>query len=194
MTMLSDIQNFGKCRLASALTLFKFSACQTASILTSLAMCRMYSSIHTPAFVYTVTYHFSPPDLTLFTTILYLLPLSSRQSSHPTVALLETGRYDRRPGFDDLNLLDISLKCIELFVAQAVMSDCEEYFYDGAVQGFIDVAGFHESCVSLDSKGTCHQIVFHGFKFFFEFHWDWPLLGFGVHHRGPVCAPVSSRS
>jgi hypothetical protein len=80
------------------------------------------------------------------------------------------------------------------FVAQVVMSDYEEHFYDDALQGFIDVARFHESCVSLDSKGTCYEIVFRGSKFCFEFHWDRPLLGFGVHHRGPVCAPVSSRS
>ncbi|KAJ8579689.1 hypothetical protein M405DRAFT_114307 [Rhizopogon salebrosus TDB-379] len=74
------------------------------------------------------------------------------------------------------------------------MFDCEEYFYDGTLQGFIHVARFHEGCVLLNSKGTCHEIVFHGFKFFFELHWNRPLLGFGVRHRGPVCAPVSSRS
>jgi hypothetical protein len=91
------------------------------------------------------------------------------QRSIASVAPLETGRCDRRPGFDDLNLLDTSLKleCIKLFVAQVVMSDCEEHSYDGALQGFINVARFHESCVSIDSRGTCHEIVFHGFKFFF---------------------------
>jgi hypothetical protein len=52
------------------------------------------------------------------------------------------------PRFDDLNLLDISLKCIELFVAQVVMSDYEEHFYDDAFQGFIDAPRFHESFVS----------------------------------------------
>ncbi|KAJ8596223.1 hypothetical protein M405DRAFT_805765 [Rhizopogon salebrosus TDB-379] len=74
------------------------------------------------------------------------------------------------------------------------MFDCENHFYDGAFQGYIDLARFNESRVSIDSKGTCHEIEFHGFKLFFVFHWDRPLFGFGVHHRGSVCAPVSSRS
>jgi hypothetical protein len=67
-----------------------------------------------------------------------------------SVVPLEPGRCDRRLRFDDLNLL-VGLKCIEYFVAQVVMSDCEEHFYDGAFQGFIDVPWFHESFVSIDS-------------------------------------------
>jgi hypothetical protein len=135
----------------------------------------MNSSIHTPALVYTASYHFSPQDLTIFTALSHsfsspIVPATTIISNGPSrVAPLETGRCDRRPGFDDLDLLDTSLKleCIKLFVAQAVMSDCEEHFYDGALQGFIDVARFHESCVSIDSRGTCHEIVLHGFEFFF---------------------------
>jgi hypothetical protein len=65
----------------------------------------------------------------------------------------------------DLNLLHIGLKYIEHFVAQAIMSDRKEHFYDGAFQGFIDAPQFHESFVSIDSKGTRHEIEFNGFKF-----------------------------
>jgi hypothetical protein len=56
------------------------------------------------------------------------------QRSIVSVAPLEAGRCDRRPGFDDINLLDINLKCIELFVAQVVVFDCEEHFYDDACE------------------------------------------------------------
>jgi hypothetical protein len=75
--------------------------------------------------------------------------------------------------------LDICLKCIELLPAQVVISDCEDRFYEGAFQGFTDLARFNESCVSIDSKGTCHEI-----KFFFVFHWDWPLFRFRCTSQG----------
>jgi hypothetical protein len=70
-------------------------------------MCQIYSSIHTLAFVYTVTYHFSPPDLTLFTALPHSLssPIGNYyiQWSIASVTPLETGRCNTRPGFDDLN-------------------------------------------------------------------------------------------
>jgi hypothetical protein len=45
------------------------------------------------------------------------------------------------------------------------MSDRKEHICDGAFQGFIDAPPVPRSFVSIDSKGTCHEIEFNGFKF-----------------------------
>jgi hypothetical protein len=81
------------------------------------------------------------------------------------------------------------MKCIELFVAQAVMPDCEEHFYHGASQSFVDILGFHESDVSVDPEGACYEVALHGFKFIIV-SLGLATFGFGIHRGGFVCALV----
>jgi hypothetical protein len=69
------------------------------------------------------------------------------------------------------------------------MLDCEDHFYHGSRQSFIDVPGFHGSVVLVDPEGHAMQSNFTDSNMFL---WDWPLFGFSVHHGGLVCALVSS--
>jgi hypothetical protein len=66
------------------------------------------------------------------------------------------------------------------------MPDCEEHFYHGTSQGFVDIFGFHESDVSVDPEGACHEIALHGFKFII-ISLGSATFGFGVHHGGFSC-------
>lgn len=83
---------------------------------------------------------FSPfcPRSLLAPSFFLVLPCRARgfhnvQRTLPRVASLESRCSDWASRFHDFNLLDISSKCIELFVAHVEMPDCEVHLHHCAV-------------------------------------------------------------
>jgi len=88
--------------------------------------------------------------------------------SFSCVATLEPRTSDGRPGFQVLDLLNISEKCINFFVTQIVVADDEEHLHDSACESIIDICWLYQGVAAVESQRV---VQFHQIDFISVFHW-----------------------